>query len=407
MHHGVCREKGSAHVVHACIVPVHQSGCCGVSVSVSLSHLALATMVKHLTVKDFDVIDGVCREKGSVSDALVKVNKARKARKMPPVQRDAVYRYVAGVTHRRDAEEKRGRPQSLSESDIDYLMEVRKGLVQEADSEYRVTYADVIEEAGYDHVCQKVVEEGLRGRGVRFTAPRKKIALSSKDATARKKVAKQWVKKPASFWLKKVHAYKDEKAFPIPLTPAQRSKFRQTRITGHLRLPNEGTEKGFTKPRTSHSWLGIPSVTISAAIANDRVIMWQEVKRWNGAAAAEVYKGPLLKALQKTHGTRRRYVVIEDGDRKGNQSKKGLCAKADAGIDAMTLPPRSPCWMPLDYAVWAKIMDKMDEHAPDGIESKADFVERLRKTALSLPRGFIKGQIMRMKTQIQGVIDAK
>ena len=37
----------------------------------------------------------------------------------------------------------------------------------------------------------------------------------------------------------------------------------------------------------NHSFLGIPSVTISAAVAKDKVIMWHVVEgNWNGAAAA-------------------------------------------------------------------------------------------------------------------------
>ena len=83
----------------------------------------------------------------------------------------------------------------------------------------------------------------------------------------------------------------DNKAFPYPLTPAQRKRFRQTMISGHLRKPSEGLDRGFTKPREKHSFIGIPSVTISAAVAKDKVIMWHVVdSSWNGAAAATMYK---------------------------------------------------------------------------------------------------------------------
>ena len=62
------------------------------------------------------------------------------------------------------------------------------------------------------------------------------------------------------FWTKDIHAYVDNKAFPLPLTPEQRKRFAQTRVSGHLRLKNEGTLRGFTKPREKHQWLGMPSV---------------------------------------------------------------------------------------------------------------------------------------------------
>ena len=133
--------------------------------------------------------------------------------------------------------------------------------------------------------------------------------------------------------------YVDNKAFPIPLTPAQKKRFKQTRVTGHLRKPSEGTQRGFTKPRLNNSFLGMPSVTISAAVAKDRVIMWHEVKStWNGQRAAGMYSGPLIAALKRTWGNdKRHYMIVEDGDRKRNQSTKGTDAKAKHKIKAETL----------------------------------------------------------------------
>ena len=92
-------------------------------------------------------------------------------------------------------------------------------------------------------------------------------------------------------------------------------------------------------------------MSIGAAVAKDKVIMWHVVEgSWNGANAAHMYKSALLPALKKTWGKQRRYHIVEDGDRKGNQSIKGINAKVESNIDAMTLPPRTPSWMPLDIA---------------------------------------------------------
>ena len=193
-----------------------------------------------------------------------------------------------------------------------------------------------------------------------------------------------------------------------PRASHPRSRFKQTRVTGHLRTQGEGTEVGFTKPRTQHSFVGMPSATISAAVAGDRVIMWHVVDTsWNGAAAAHMYQNALLPALRRTWGERRHYLIIEDGDRKGNQSNRGLRAKEKAHIRALTLPPRSPCWMPLDYAIWAKIVDKVVDTAPAGVESKKAFLERLRKCAKTLPKGFVARSIQRMPKNIQGVIQMR
>ena len=73
----------------------------------------------------------------------------------------------------------------------------------------------------------------------------------------------------------------------------------------------------------------------------------------------------------------------------------------------MTLPPRTPCWMPLDYSIWDTIVDNLMEESPDGHEGKAEFLERLKKTALGLPKGYVAKQIAKMKPRIKGGIDAK
>ena len=98
---------------------------------------------------------------------------------------------------------------------------------------------------------------------------------------------------------------------------------------------------------------------------------------------------------------------MEDGDRKGNQSKKGIDAKHQAGIKALTLPPRSPSLMPLDFAVWTAIEKKVASTSPKGHESKAAFISRLHKCAKDLPKGFVRRVINRMKPNIQAIVDAQ
>ena len=96
-----------------------------------------------------------------------------------------------------------------------------------------------------------------------------------------------------------------------------------------------------------------------------------------------------------------------NSSKKGNTSHKGIAAKEDSGILAMTLPPRTPSLMPLDYAIWEAIEDKMVETAPTDREAKKDFLKRLGKCARSLPKGFVARKIKKMKANLQGIIDAK
>ena len=194
----------------------------------------------------------------------------------------------------------------------------------------------------------------------------------------------------------------------MPLTKAQKDKYRQTKISGHLRTKAEGVDQGLTKPRQRHSWIGFPSVTISAAVAKDRVIMWHAVPTsWNGTAAEAVYKGPLLSAMRRTWGVQRKYQVVEDGDRKGFQSNKGKQAKVEAGIVSITLPPRTPSLMPLDYRVWQAVEERMDACTPHRAESKEAFLTRLEHCAKTLPKGLVKGAIAKFRGNLQAIVEAK
>ena len=96
-------------------------------------------------------------------------------------------------------------------------------------------------------------------------------------------------------------------------------------MIGHLRTKAEGLKRGFAKPRDQHSWQGLPSVTVTAMGARDKFIWWHyQGKSWSRQDAADTYQGPMLRALRRFWGERRMYRVVDDGDRKGNQSKKGL-----------------------------------------------------------------------------------
>jgi hypothetical protein len=369
-----------------------------------------AAMPVQLTSSEQVLIDTIVRSgKGTAMDAMKNVNKTRENKGIDTVTKSSVYRFANGSTHARGKVEARGRKKVLKKGDVTKLDGARKRLLKAADSEHQVTYEDIQDEAGLtDHCSNRVVQDALREIGVRFRAPRTKVCLTTDDAKTRLQVAKHWVKRPASFWSTSVHAYVDNKAFPLPLSPAQKAKLRKTKVTGHLRKSSEGVVRGCTKPRLNHSFLGIPAVTISAALAEDKIIMWHVVgKTWNGAAAAHMYSGPLKKALKKKWGEKRRYTIVEDGDRKGNQSGLGVAAKEAAKIRAMTLPPRTPAWMPLDYAIWNAIDKKMDAGAPDWKETKDEYLKRLEMCARSLPRAFVRKVIGRMKANIQGVIDAR
>ena len=370
--------------------------------------------IKQLTEEERIEIDRLVRvQKRTPTEALHSLNKARKAKKIRELQKQAVHRFVRGRTHKLGVDEKRGRKRGLSSKDIRSSDKARRRLIQKAQNDHRITYEDVIKEAGLENqVCQRVCEDALRAEGVSYKPPRRKIYVSDEDAKLRKATADKWLKYPKSYWhpaktQRGVHAYHDEKSFPLPLTAKQRQRYRQTLITGHLRKASEGIDRGFTKPREKHSFLGMPSVTISAAVAKDKVIMWHVVEKWNGSSAAVMYTDHLKPALERTWGKRASYTIVEDGDRKGNTSNKGVAAKDRSKIRGLTLPPRTPSLMPLDYSIWYKIGQEVVRTSPKKrTETKDAFLKRLRRIALSLPKGYIKSVIHRMRDNIKELADA-
>ena len=115
----------------------------------------------------------------------------------------------------------------------------------------------------------------------------------------------------------------------------------------------------------------------------------------------------LRASLARVWGVRGSYRVVEDGDPKGYQSTKGKDAKKENSIQSWRLPPRSPEWMPLDYAIWSEIDRRMCSAKISGEETKAQHIARLRRTALSLPKKYVKKVLAQMKPRIQATVHAK
>ena len=369
------------------------------------------TPIRQLTEAERAKVDKLVRTEGKTpTQALQRINAARDKDGVQHVHKSTVHRFCRGLTHKRGAKETRGRKTILAKKDIVHLDRTRRQLIKKANNQHRVKYDDVIKEAGLEGVAsQRVCEDALRDLGVGFLAPRRKIYVSEEDAKKRRQWAETNKKRPAKYWTEEIKAYVDNKSFPTPRTPAQRTRFKQTLITGHLRKKSEGLDRGFTKPREKNSFIGIPSVQISAAVSSDKIIMWHVVAgNWNGKNSAIMYKDHLKPALKRKYGELSHYKIIEDGDRKGNQSNRGIAAKKEAKIKAVTLPPRTPSLMQLDYSIWQRIVRKMVETMPsEGTESMDEFLARLRKIATRLPKKYIKSVIDEMPANVRALADAK
>ena len=91
------------------------------------------------------------------------------------------------------------------------------------------------------------------------------------------------------------------------------------KVRFHLRTRAEGLLPGFTKPNANKNRKNPgASVNVSAGIIKGRIRIWHYLPgRWNGQAAADLYQGPIIRALRRAHGKKRRYTIIEDNDPTG------------------------------------------------------------------------------------------
>ena len=137
--------------------------------------------------------------------------------------------------------------------------------------------------------------------------------------------------------------------------------------------------------------LGRSGVSICAGICGDKIVLWEEVKGpWSGQKAADMYKGPISKALQKHRPKKATWKVLEDNDPTGFKSSKGRDAKKECGIKAESLPRYSADLNPLDYCLWADIERRMLATKKKGKESKAAYAKRLRRVAFQTDRATVR-----------------
>ena len=61
---------------------------------------------------------------------------------------------------------------------------------------------------------------------------------------------------------------------------------------------------------------------------------------------------------------------------------------------------------PLDYFVWSEVMRRMAEGTPRAKESAAAYKNRLRRTAMGIPKKSIVAAVARMKAKAAEVVAA-
>ena len=306
-----------------------------------------------------------------------------------------------------------GRPHSLSPTQLGAVVKRLDAMVKAAQGEYRVT-ANMLKKDMRLKCTVRTLLTALHKKGVYFRPMRQKPLLTDQDVIDRKAFANKYAVKPADWWLKGVHLTIDVKYFKVFLGQEARSRAAKEGTWGAFRTKGQGLEAPYVRPSRRLKWNpGVRGVHVLAGVGNGKVMVWEYIdgRRWTGAVAAECYRGPIAAALSKEYPQRKTFTVLEDNDPTGFRSKAGLAAKESAGIKTFEIPKRSPSLNVCDYALWTEVNKRMraqEKRMPSNKrESRAEFLKRLKRTALRLPSSFVDSSIKQMRKRCQRLQDAK
>jgi len=366
-------------------------------------------MAPHLLPAELDKIQRL----GHLTDVavLAQIEKSRaRCGKAPPGLR-AVQRARAGSTFRRGPKETRGRKKKLTPKHVRKLNSVRKALIKQAKGEREIHWGEIIQKARVPKVDPTTVVRAFHAIGIDVAArkPREKPLRQPEHEALRTEICTKWARRPASYFADSVDLIMDNKRFDLPLSVVGKRFDKMRKVRFHNRTKAEGVKPGFTKPNTKkHRVNPGGKVDVCAGIINSKIRLWHYLPKtnWCGAAAADLYRGPVISALKKHAGTKTSYVIMEDNDPTGFKSNAGLKAKKDLKIRAMEFPKHSPDLMPLDFFVWAEVDRRMALQTSPKNETADQYKARLKRTAMAIPQAVIRKAIMAIKTRAEAVVQA-
>jgi hypothetical protein len=309
--------------------------------------------------------------------------------------------------------QKQGPPTLLTDAQVDFIVKRLDELIRKANCKYHVT-ADMLKRSTRLKVTVRTMQTALRKRNIYFRKLREKPCLTEQDVKDRFAFAQKYRHHTKAWWNKTIHAFIDGKHFKVYLNSTQRARAAQHATYGAYRAPGKGLCGGYVKPKKSLNFnTGAKSALVLGGVGGGRMLLWHTVSdgRWSGQAAAKMYTGPLRRALNKNYPGKRKCFVLEDNDPTGFRSTKGMKAKADSKIEIFAIPKRSPDLSVMDYAIWSQVnrrLRKQEASWKTGKkETRCQYVSRLRRTAMRLPKEFIVKSIGDMVRRCKRLYDAK
>ena len=274
--------------------------------------------------------------------------------------------------------------------------------------EKEVLYSDLKKKTGIKHVADSTISRHFKKIGISWRAPREEPYRTAEDEQERVDICSKWKYLPDNYFTHKIDAIHDVKQFDVPTYKKAKSAAKMKRVRGQLRTRGEGIRKSFTKPKSNKTRVNPgASVKVCAVIVNCKIVVWHYLpKRWCGAAAVELYEGPIIKALRKHRGAKKAYHIVEDNDPTGYKSNVAIEAKDELHIKPIDFPRYSPDLNPLDYYVWNEVNRRMAARKTPAKESVAAYKRRLKRVAMSIPKKSIQEAVAKMKPKAAEVVEA-
>ena len=218
----------------------------------------------------------------------------------------------------------------------------RKTLLKQADGNREVRWQDLRQKARAPKAHRTTISRSFARSGLEVERRRPREKLQRTPGTKKERV--EWCRARAhltgSHFADRVDLIIDNKQWLIPTSDRTRKHLSKQRVRFHLRKRSEGLQSEMTKPNRAKNRVNTGgSVKVCAGISRCRIVLWEYLPaRWSGKAASDLYRGPVLRALQKSCGVKRKYSLMEDNDPQGYKSRAGVEAKIECKIQAMDFP---------------------------------------------------------------------
>ena len=306
----------------------------------------------------------------------------------------------------------RGQPKSLDSEQVDGLVSVLQRMLEDADGKYEVTASMLRREARVKASTRTILRE-LHSRKIFFRRLREKPLLTPHDVKSRLAFARRYKGKTAKWWRTHIDIHIDLKHFPVLLHGDARAHGAREGTRGAYRTAGQGLGAPCVKhgKRCKYN-TGARSVMVLAGVGHGKVLLWKIItgRRWNGDVASEMYSGCIKDAVKKARPRKRCWSVLEDND-PCFTSRKGVQAKRAAKLVTFHIPRRSPGLNVCDYTLWHEInrrMRKTEARWPkDRLETRVQYLARLRRTAMRLPPSFIDRSIGDLRRRCARLYDAR